>query len=297
MTPTTNTNTGEENVADGGTEQPNTDDVDVHAFDINPLELDYEDGEWARVSDTMQNNKYKLREIKGSDGVYVAYYTYQTPADEEDGYGLLGIGRLSLNPPELDVENIEKYLRDEVENAREEALINRDVILDNAAEIAESLKAYWEDSAEGVINNTITSSDSNPGFDGSSVYTTNHNALYIESDTVIDEYEAGDEGSMIARKALEREVTNHTNDQWGDVDYFAEVELEIEEWELRALELQQNAGFPRRMSEVVAVSEEESMKRDVADRLDISSSTVTEHLQNAAERVEEARWTLRNVDL
>lgn len=292
-------NTDEEVVADGGEEQSNN-DVDVHAYDINPLELDYKTDHATITSDAAHDNKtYHFKEIKGTDGLYCLYATWPTPAGEETGWALKGIGRVNVKPLELDVDNIKEYLREEAAEKSERVDVDADVIHDNIDEIAEQLKLQWEGGSRDVLGDALLSNEEFPLVDGSRVYGVTHNSIAFEADEVMSDYDAGLEKNSVARDALRREVSNHTpsRSDTKEREYAADIEFDVESWELRALELQQNAGFPRKMSQTVAVNEEESMKRDVAERLGVSSSTVTEHLQNAAKRVEEAQWTVRNVDL
>lgn len=285
-------------VADGG--------VGVDDYDIDPTELDY-DAE-NRTKDSQNNRTNCVSRIKGTD-LWVAYRTWQTGPSEYDS-AIKGIGRVSFKSVDLDTDHIAEAIRGEAERMfdgapddDEEAAALADELTMKADELAEALEKGWQyTSTEYTPRDDLH--EGMAAVDGTTAWVSHvEEAIGHEAADALEEVGIGqdDHGSAmdIAKQAL-YEGVQQRRDRWRrpHLDYEARLTFDVEPWELRALELQQQGVFSSmpETARVYALLETGMRKSDIADKLDVNPSTVTRHSNRAEEWIGRAEWTAENVE-
>lgn len=280
--------------ADGG--------IDYNEYDIDPAELEFgpqdKRNSW---KDSTNNRRNHLKQLNDSD-LWVCYRTWQTGPNEYSS-AIKGIGKFSVEAVDLDTEFMADYIRNEAEAIAEypeDEELGKELI-ENAEELATEVEEQWAAGVGEIVSDSAYEGylniDGTYAWVGHVEEAYSHEVKWALSDCDIEDNDAG-RGSEIVREALSDAVRKH-RDRYRNphAEYIGRLSFEIEPWQLRAIELQQNGGFPYKTSRVVALNEVESYKQDVAERLEVNPSTVTRHLDRANRIMEESRWNVRNVEL
>lgn len=278
--------------ADGGV------DESEYEIDLAELEFDVEN----RTRDSTNNVTYKLARIEDTD-LWVSYSSSQT-GPSEVATSIKGIGRLSTSGVELDTDVIADALREKAEDRQEtgddrtETDDKIQAVADHADELAEVLADEWAHGAEIVVDEAIY--DGMAAVSGRKAWSGHvEEALYYEVEDGLRTVglEEDDHGIVadVAKQSLYAGV-QELRDRWlkPHLEYEVELEFEIEPWELRAIELQQNSVLPEKTARVWALKESGKRNAEVADELGIDASTVTRQVSRAERMIEESEWTVEN---
>jgi hypothetical protein len=290
-TPTKKANSGQRVVADGG--------VEYDDYEIDPTELEYDtENGWRDSTNSVSNT---MSRIKGSD-LWVCYRSWQTGPSEFD-HSIKGLGDFTVEAVELDHEFIVEQIREEADEVADiEDLSDFAAELKtHAPELAEKVAEEWAFGVEELVGDAAY--DGYLNHDGTFAWVSHvEEAYYHETKHAIKDVGIEDTPDGIAqdavRAALSAAVNKHC-DRWRNphAEYIGRLKFEVEAWELRALELNQNGVFGGMMetARVQALRETGKRPSEIADILDVNPSTVTRHKTRADEWLDRAHWTVENV--
>lgn len=290
-----------EPIADGG--------VEYEAYDIDPTELDYDESLTNHTSDPTNAPAYRLAQLDDAD-LWVAFS--RSAANNPDGYvyTTYGIGRLSLSAPDLDTDALADQLREHAQQysgdeSSETVAAVMDAITSNAERVAADLADEWARGAEEIVSEAVN--DGIAGIRGTRAWVGHvEDAFRVEAEWVLKDLlsEHGLEesehrfGRTVLRNALSAVVCDRRSRLQRDMEYEARLKFEVEPWELRALELEQNSVLKNKLelAKVAALREVCDEQREIADRLDKHFTTVSRQLSQVDDWLDRSQWTVRNLD-
>lgn len=282
-------------VADGGV------DYDDYEINIDDLEFDVKNS----TKDSTNNIRYTLARVSGAK-LWVHYSTTQTGPSEWTHH-LKGIGTLSVEGVDLDTDTVVETIRDEadrrVRDDRDEWGETDDQLSDlaeQADDVAEALEKDWQQGCEIITDDHIY--DGVVGVGNGRVWSGHvEEAYYHEAENVMRDLGIEDDEhrivSDVVRQGLVEGVRKLRN-RWlkPHLEYEARLEFDVEPWQLRAIELEQNSVLPERTSRVVAMLEAGIQRSAIADELGVNPSTITRQADRANRMIDEAKWTTENVE-
>lgn len=284
-----------EPITDGGI------DYDDYAIDVDDLEFDTK----CSTRDSTNNITYTLARIDGT-GLWVHYSTTQTGPREYTNH-IKGVGELSLNAGEVDTETIAETIRDEAtRRARDdreewgETDEKLSTLAEAADEVADHLETGWQYGSLELLGDAIY--EGIAGIDNGRAWVSHvEEAFYYEAEGALDDagLETDDHGMVedVTRQGLVEAVRQKRN-SWlkPHLEYEVHLEFDTTPWHLRALELEQNSVLPEKTARVVAMLEAGLTQSEVADELDVNPSTITRQRKRANRMIDEAKWTVENVE-
>lgn len=284
-------------VADGG--------VDVSDYDIDPTELDYDESTRSSTKDSTNNRTNVLGRLADSD-IWVAYRSWQTGPNEYD-YAIKGIGRLSVRGVDLDTEAVAETIRDETSeyirdgpDEWDETTELLSELAERADEVAAELDEAWQYASEEVVGDAIYEGLAN--VDGTTAWSSHvEEAFGYEVRDALEAagIEQDEHGCVVdfTRQGLAAGVRKRRDHYLRPhLEYEVKMEFEIEPWELRALELQQQSVLANKpeLAKVKALREEGHRQAEIAEMLEKSPSTVSRQVSQLEEWEARAEWTVRN---
>lgn len=284
-------------VADGG--------ADLDEFEIDPLALEFDiENRWRDSTNSITRH---LDRIDGTD-IWVSWSSWKTgdgPATAIDG-----IGRWSIEAADLETKTMTASIIDEADRL-EAADVDggaqlAEALREHAEEFADELETNWAHGVGEVVGDAIH--EGYAAVEKRVVWTSHvEEALYFEAEMAwkdlskkhdIEDIDADHGGQSILQQALYDAVSQlRRRFKMQHAEYVGRLDFEVEPWELRALELRQHSSLGGwEQCRLQALRERKTMTQtQMAEALGINQSTVSRQLAAVDDRLEKARWTVKNV--
>jgi len=272
-------------------------------YDVDPTKVEADIvNKWR---DTNNGNVLTVLKRVEHPDCWLLYQEFQT-APYEFETEIKGFGSFRIEAVDLDTDTIADYIREEAKQLGEaestdaEITALVDTLTKEADAMAEEAAEQWSRGVQEVLDDSAYNGVL--GIDGTFVWVGHvEEAMHYEAKSTLPTLGIEDVSGLacgILKEALYEAVDKHRS-RWKNpyAEYIGRLVFEPIPWRLRAIELQQQGGFPEKTAQVLALKEQGEKNSDIATRLDVSDSNVTQHLSRANRIVSEANWTVDNVDV